>query len=350
MQESVAVSRHSRWVLAPLLIVITLALAWSGLWLYAKRVAETTIDAWMEREAKVGRMYTCASRTIGGYPFRIEMRCADPAAELRGEGAQVALKARELLAVSQVYRPDLLIAEITGPMMIAESGNVSNFVADWTLMQASVRGLPIAPERISIVLDQPKLRRSNAPGAELLARAEHVEFHVRRSIGAGPGTPAFDLAAQAIGAVIPSVAALAARPLNAEATAVLRGVADLSPKPIATRLREWQAAGGRLEIASARVQQGDALAVARGDLGLSGRGRLEGMVNLTIAGFDEVLRTIGLPSLQGRSQGNLLAGLSSILGGTAELEGKRAATIPLRFNDGAVFLGPLPLGQVPAAY
>jgi len=43
------------------------------------------------------------------------------------------------------------------------------------------------------------------------------------------------------------------------------------------------------------------------------------------------------------------AGINS-LGKEAELEGKKARAFPLRFVDGAVFLGPLKVGQVPPLF
>ncbi len=42
---------------------------------------------------------------------------------------------------------------------------------------------------------------------------------------------------------------------------------------------------------------------------------------------------------------------AAALGGQqAELEGQRAVTLTLRFDDGAAFLGPLKVGQVPPLY
>jgi hypothetical protein len=352
MPETVSASRRSRWILAPLIVVLALAVAWSAVWFYAARAADGMMAAWIEREAKVGRVYTCGARGIGGYPFRIEARCTDPTVELRGGTAPVVIKAREILAVAQIYQPDLVIAEVTGPMTITEPGGAAPLAADWSLMQASVRGLPSAVERVSLVVQGPKLDRTTtaAANAEPVMRAERLEFHVRRSTGSDAGKPAFDLAARASAAVVPSLPALAAHPLNAEAAAVLRGPVDLTPMPIALRLREWQAAGGRLEISNVRVQQGDAVAVAKGDLGLSARGRLDGALTLTVAGFDDLTRMLGLPTVaQGGRQAGILAGLA-ILGGQAELEGKRAMNIPLRFADGAVFFGPIPLGQTGPLY
>jgi hypothetical protein len=38
------------------------------------------------------------------------------------------------------------------------------------------------------------------------------------------------------------------------------------------------------------------------------------------------------------------------LGKEAELEGRKARTFPLRFVDGAVFLGPLKVAQIPPLF
>ena len=338
-------------MVAPLLIVV-LALAWSGLWLWASRVADDQIAAWIGREAAVGRVYGCASRTIGGYPFRIELRCTEPTVELRGQGTPVSIKAREILAVAQVYQPTLIIAEVTGPMTVADAAGTLSLTADWTLLQASVRGLPATPERISLVFDAPRLRNTNSSDADVLVRADRVEFHVRHDAMSRADEPIFDLGSQLSNAVIPSVAGFSTRPVNAEASAVLRGLRDLVPKPVPVRLREWQAAGGRLEITQARMQQGEALATAKGDIGLSPNGRLDGNLTLALVSFEDLARLLGLPNIQIRGgQGGLLGNLSAMLGGgQTEIDGKKAMTIPLRFTDGAVFFGPLRLGQTSAWY
>ena len=114
----------------------------AAFWYFAAAKAETTLTEWREREAKAGRIYSCATQSIGGYPFRIEVRCIDPTTELRGSQPPVPLKAKDLLAAVQVYDPTLVISEFTGPMTIAAPGQPPSFVANWTLAQSSVRGTP----------------------------------------------------------------------------------------------------------------------------------------------------------------------------------------------------------------
>jgi hypothetical protein len=149
---------------------------------------------------------------------------------------------------------------------------------------------------------------------------------------------------------------------------------DFSPKPWSVRFREIQAAGGRIDVTKARVQQGDILAIGEGSLSLNDNGRLEGQLRVTMAGLDQFLTAIGAPQrVQSSPNMDKLVGaldrLAPGLGGVARqqaganislginllgeqttLEGKKAVTLPLRFTDGAVFLGPVPIGNTPALF
>lgn len=337
-------------IVIPLLVIVVLGAVWSVLWYRAAGVAETTITAWIEREAQAGRVYACASRSIGGFPFRIELRCTEPRAELRGAEPAFVFQARELHALAQVYQPNHVIAEIVGPLTIAESGRPAAYTMDWRLAQASLRGLPQRPERVSIVFDAPKLERPGTSAPETLATAAHLELHARLDPAASqPDNPAFDLAASGKAATVPPLRPLADPPLDFEASAVLRGITDFNAKPVPVRLKEWQAAGGRVDVTSLRVAQGNAVAVAAGDLRLSASGRPDGTLNVTVAGLDRLVQALTGGATQGSLQTGLLAGIG-LLGERVQLEGKNAVRVPLRLNDGAVALGPLPLGRIPPLY
>ena len=156
---------------------------------------------------------------------------------------------------------------------------------------------------------------------------------------------------------------------------MLRGLNDFSPKPWPVRFRELQAAGGRIDITQARVQQGETIAVGSGSLSLNANGRLDGQLRVTVAGLEPFLASINvqqmvqtspdvdkvagaldrlLPGLgnvarQQATSSNLSLGIN-LLGEQTTLEGKRAVTLPLRFDDGAVFLGPIKFGNTPALF
>jgi len=367
--------RRRPWLIAtPLILVLVLGAVWTGVWFFAASEAEKRMNAWREQQASAGRKFDCATQTVGGYPFRIEVRCAGATVELQDTRPPIAIKLKEILAVAQVWDPKLLIAEFTGPLAVAEAGQQPHVIASWSLAQASVRGTPAAPERASVVVDGLKLEGATA--GQVLFDSKHAEFHARVQYGSWPHNPAIDLAVKLAAAAAPTIHPLVAQPLDADIMAVLHGMKDFVGKPLPVRLREWQAAGGKLEVQSARLAQAESLAHAKGTLALTQGGRLDGALQLTVAGIERFLPAIGgeqgsslnlnrvapalnaidrvVPGLAQRvppqKQQSLQAGLLALLGQPAELEGKRAISVPVRFNDGAARFGPIPLGQVPPAF
>ena len=361
-------TRRRPWlIIVPVALVVVLAAAWTGFWFVAAGQAETQIAAWRAREAKLGRNYTCVSQTIGGFPFRLEVRCGEPSAELR-RPQSLAVKAKEALAVVQIYQPNLLISEITGPLTVGEPGSPAMFSADWRLAQTSVRGLMPPPERISAVFDDLTVTRLDAGPAQTIGTAAHLELHLRQAPRLPQDTPALDLALRLTGATAPPVPQLASAPVDADISAILHGLSDYSAKPLAQRLRELQAAGGRLEIKQARVKQGEIVTVGQGTLALNAAGLLNGELRLTVAGLEHLVTALGLDDKIGRqaqgaasrlapglnlekllgSRGNAMIAAAGVamLGQPAELEVRKAIMLPLRFTDGTVFLGPLMVGQM----
>jgi len=382
------------WLIAvPTAILILLGVIWSGFWYWSTTAAEATMTAWRTREAEAGRNYNCATTNFGGYPFRIEVACAEPSVDDRASA--LSIRARNLAAVAQVWDPTLVIGEITGPLTVAALGGAPTASVDWTLAQASLRGMPGAPERLSIVVDKPML--TSVPPAAPLAQADHMEFHGRFAAESTPGHPVLDLgldlknaSAPAFTAALGTFGPLASASTDLSVVAVLRGAADFTPKPLGQRLREIQAANGRLDITNARLQQGDLIASATGALALTPRGAVTGDLKLTVVNFARLIPMLGidralaqvvpqdtlnrfaptldrlLPGLgnvlRGNNAGsggqgggasadkNAALGTAMLGGQQTELEGQRALTLTLRFDDGAAFLGPIKVGQVPPLY
>ncbi len=252
-----SIPQRRRWpVFLPFGFVIVLAALWTGFWFFASARAETTLAGWREREAKAGRVYSCDKQSVGGYPFRFEVRCAEPIAELRGD-PPVALKAKDLLAAVQVYDPGLVVGEIKGPLTIGEPGKPPTYVANWTLGQSSVRGTPEAPERVSFAFEAPTVERVADGGNVKVFNAERAEVHGRLAGGSVTDNPIIDLAMLLQGASAQELHPAAKAPSDVDIVANLRGLKDFSPKPWPDRFREIQAANGQIEIVKARVQQDD---------------------------------------------------------------------------------------------
>ncbi|HKS86677.1 MAG TPA: DUF2125 domain-containing protein [Pseudolabrys sp.] len=350
--------------------LLVLAAAWTGFWRFAAGKAQETIDGWLAREAKAGRIYSCGSQTIGGFPFRIEVNCDGASALFRSSQTPIELKARSLVVVAQVYQPGLIISEYHGPLTLGEPGKQPDLVVHWKLAQSSVRGTPAAPQRVSLVFDNPAVDRMTSGTQQNVLRAKHIEIHGRIVEGSAASNPVIEVALRLDQASAEALSPAAARPIDATATATLRGLSDFSPKPWPARFKEIQAANGRIDITEARVQQGEILAVGSGTLSINSGGQLEGQLRVTMAGLEQFLAAIGVqqriqtspnmdklvgaldrlaPGLGNVARQQAGANLSigiNLLGEQTTLEGKRAVTLPLRFSDGSVFLGPIPIGKM----
>ena len=146
-------------------------------------------------------------------------------------------------------------------------------------------------------------------------------------------------------------------------------------KPLPILLREWQGRGGRFEIQSARLAQGETLATATGALSLTQAGRVDGALQLNVVGLEKLLPAIAqqkgvalsldraapalnaidraVPGLGARlapQAQSISAGLLGLLGKPVDVEGKRGVSVPVRFSDGNATFGPIPVGQVPPVF
>ena len=156
---------------------------------------------------------------------------------------------------------------------------------------------------------------------------------------------------------------------------MIRGFKDLSPKPWADRFREMQAAGGSIEIRSLGIVQADSIVTGVGQLTINDKGKLDGLVRVAIAGLEHIVPRLGLDRLIGQgldqlSGGNggldrLVPALSETIRATASasvidnlkkmgqptsIGNQPAIVLPLRFSDGAIYLGMLRLGEAPPLF
>jgi hypothetical protein len=386
--------RRPLWpvLILPILVVVAAA-AWSAFWFYAASQVEERADEWRIREAASGRVYDCANRSVAGFPFRLEVRCGGVSVSLLSQTAgpdatPVTAKLAEILVVAQIYDPKLLIAEFKAPAVIADRGQ-PGMVVNWSTARASIVGLPGPPQRASIVFDDAALDRVASSVQAPLLRAKHVELHGRIAESSTPDHPVIESSLQLTGGSIQDVHPLLAVPFDADVRTLVSGLRDFSPKPWPARFREIQAAGGKLEIVQSRIQQGDLISVATGSLSLTAAGNLDGELQMTVTGLEKVIPALGIdkmldqgvpqatldrvaPGVKTQDVNNLMGALDraipglgkvvrqnasvgvavgiNSLGKDATLEGRKARTIPLRFVDGAVMLGPFKVAQIPPLF
>lgn len=397
MHDQFPTKRRSRWPLFAMPVaVLCAAAAWSAFWFYAASQVDEKFDGWKAREAKSGRTYECANRSVAGFPFRMEVSCGNPVVTLASQtpdqvasGIKLRAQLKNILVLAQIYDPAKIIAEFTGPAIVSSGGEPASFTANWTTGRASVAGLPVLPQRVSFAFDNPAVDRIDAGAQSPLFRASHLEFHTRLLEGSVAENPVIETALEVAAGSVQGLHPILAVPFDADIRAQLRGLKNLSPKPWPERFREIQAADGRLDFTQSRVQQGETIAVAAGSLGITPNGFLNGELKMTVAGIEKIVPLLGIdklleegvpqstvdriapgvkaedvnkvigaldriiPGLGNVARKNANAGVVAginLLGQPSTLEGRKALALPLRFVEGAVFLGPLKVGQTPPLF
>jgi hypothetical protein len=378
-----APQRRRLWpVVLPVGVVVVLAAVWCGLWYYAAGIADRTMSGWMAREASAGRVYSCGSQTISGFPFRIEADCATAGAAISSTQPPFAVSAKDVSVAAQVYHPTTLVGEVSSPVTVAEPGQTPSFVANWSRASGSVSGLPPEPDSVSVTLDHPHVDRVVAANGTTIFAADHAEFHGRIVEGSAANNPVIDALLTFAAATTPTLHPLLADPAQGEVEAVFRGFKDLTPRPWSQRFREMQAANGNIEITRLRYERADAIIVGAGTLTVNANGKLNGLIRVGIVGLENIVPKLGIDRLIGRGldklnggsgqaqQGlnaldRLMPGLSGVvrdsasasvidslnkMGQPTEIDKKPAIVLPLNFSDGFVSLGMVPLGEVPALF
>jgi hypothetical protein len=375
--------RRRLWpLLALAVVIVALPVGWNLLWSYAASIANEALAGWIGREAALGRIYACGSQSTGGFPFGIVMRCDKAAATFNSNHPPFNVNATGFTFSAQLFRPTLLNGEIDSPVTLADPSGPPIFTADWSKARITLLGLPPEPERVTIALAQPRLDRLAGPDSEMIFQADRVDVDGRIIQGSARDNPVIEASGRFTAATAPSFHPLLAEPLAGDIDAVMRGFKDFSPKPWPVLFREMQASGGGIEIKSLRIARADAIVVGAGTLSVNARGKLDGTLEVTVVGVENIVPLLGIDQLIGQgidrltsgsnspAQGlnaldRLLPGLggavresanSSVIesirkmGKPTQIDNKPAIALPLRVEDGIVYVGLIPVGVVPALF
>ncbi|MFN0264903.1 DUF2125 domain-containing protein [Tepidamorphus sp. 3E244] len=341
--------RPSFGVLWPTLLVVILAVAWSGYWYVGSLGAQEGYARWKAQEVRDGREFACDSEEHGGYPFRFEIRCTNPVWKLQHDGRAITVRAQEVHTVSMAYQPNRVIAEFDGPLYV-ERDDGATVEADWEVAQMSLSLAPdneYRPEVTSadLSLRKPLMNVISQPGRTFAAyRGEAFQFHMRKAEGAARGEASYDLAFSSIEPVLELSDGTLQSAERIDYLGSASQVQALYSGPWTERMRKWRNAGGQLKTEGLRIEMQDSLAILDGAVRLDSTGRPEGLVNLTTAGLD-------ISKIAGDNS-DILSGIAAFsigaLGTPVTVEGRNASRLTLRVQGGTVYLGPIGLTQFPS--
>ncbi len=333
----------------PSVLLLVVALAWSAGWFWIRGRADQEIASWFAREATAGRTWTCEDRSLAGYPFRLELRCAALTLD-RSDGR---FRLGPLTAVAQVYQPRLVLFESAGPFH-AEQGDLTGDVA-WTALRGSVHGASEGFTRASLTVDGPKVSVSGAEPGPIVVSGRHLELHARPTPGRFDADGAVDLNLQLAQAAVPQLDALTRSddPADLSLEATITRATVLGTGTVPRELERWRRAGGSLDLAALSLSKGRQRVQATGSLGIDGAHRPAGQIDLRAAGVDTLVGSIvgqRFGSDRGALVGQLVGGLLGLgrrtepeaPAGTAPLK----ALPPLKLADGRLLFSGFPIPNV----
>ncbi|MFE1598612.1 DUF2125 domain-containing protein [Methylobacterium sp. ID0610] len=339
---STAVPRRARFGLfAPFILLLVVAALWSAGWFWLRGRAGEEIDRWIAREAQAGRQWTCADRSIAGYPFRLELRCA----ALRFARSDVRFAAGPVVAVAQIYQPRHVIFEAAGPFHVEQEGKVGDVT--WRLVEGSLHLTGAGFQRASVVADDLRGRISGVALTEGAAEpiaftTRHFELHARPTPGRFEADGAVDLSSRITQATLPLLDPLLGGPEPADVAldATVTRAAGIRTRPIAEELERWRAAGGTVELTRLAAEKGRSRLQAQGSLALDEAHRLAGQLEVRTAGLDAVIAPLVSEQLGGRIGGANAALIGNLVGQLLGGGGRRREAAPAQTDEAA--LKPLP--------
>jgi hypothetical protein len=318
-----------------------LVVGWSAAWFWAQGQTTKRMDAAVESWKQAGYQVAWRQRTIGGYPFRMDVTLTDVTARApSGWG----LEAPRLEGEAYMHAiTHWLIAAPVGLTFVRPLGGPVAVKGE--LIRASLTHLQQRPPSFSF--EGVKLTFAAAAGAQPfgLASADRVEFHLR----AGPDDEGGVFASLEGGKAGPSgvLAQVAAgKPIAMVWNSTLSKMSAFGGPNWPDAVRHWTAGGGQMTVRNAGITAGDAsLGVTSGTLTAGSDGRLSGALQVTLRQASR-----GLTALASQGVIDPVAAQSAATVVQARQGAGDAAQAAIDFQAGRTTLGPVALGAAPKVY
>ncbi len=333
-------ARKVKWLMG---LIIGVAIVWSALWFGASVATGTVIDRVEQRSVRIGRDISCDDRTVSGYPFHLEVSCANAGLDAKDRGIVADIDAVRSIAL--LYKPGHVIAEADGPLTVKLSpaaGLTGELVGRWNTARSSVSAGLSGLKRASLVAEEIDVSANSQSGLGGLEQLtlQGAQLHVRPN----PEIAAdFDVAltlndilTTRLGKVLPEM------DLGLLATA--RNVGEALGFDPDLLLYNWLKNGGVLDVEQLNFSSLGFVANASGPITVSQDGLVSGQVKLEISGMDKLPDLVESVAPRFRKNAEQIASTFSGLSGNNP-EGK--VVIPLTVRNGIVSAGLLPLGRIP---
>jgi hypothetical protein len=325
----------------PFALLLVAIVAWSGFWVWARSQAAARMDAAVQDLARAGYQVTWGKRTIGGYPFRLDVTLTD--ARIR-EPSGWGLDAPRLEGETYLYAAGhWMLAAPSGLTFVRPIGGP--VAVTGKLLRASLGGLDERPPSFSFQGEGLAFAPGDGAQPFFLTAAELVELHLRR----GPDDEGgvflrVDKGKARLTGLFGRIAG--DKPISIEWNSTLSKASALVGGDWPSLVRNWADGGGVMTVRpGSKIAAGDALIEAqKGQLSVGRDGRLRGALAVALK---EAPRALGALAATGAAPETAVDAASAVVAARQEGEIVRAA---INFEAGTTTLGPVALGPAPRVY
>ena len=334
------------WLLALAAIVLAVAIGWPVLWYIKSRETAAALTEWTVREARLGRAWSCPDQRTGGFPFSVEISCANLFFQGEFLGKSLTGTVRGFRATSPLLRTGKLLARIDPPFATRTSDGTCELTIQWGELFLDLEGQPGALDRVNLAGKQVQLQ-GRIEGFDLVEGAfgdvssDFVLMQDRHD-------HAYDFMVSFKQSSIPALNSLldTQLPIDMQVAGTISQVDLRGAETLQDFLENWRSANGHVDLTTARLTSGRMIFDAKGGLDLDRQHRVKGKLDASFAGLDKAFRHLGVdPALI--TAGHVLSGL---LGG-GQGGGTGRINLPLTFSGGFLSVGPVRTQiQIPPLY
>ena len=325
---------------ALLLLVSVLALLWAGYWFVGARATESAIISWLDARKQEGWLAEVASVQTKGFPNRFDttlndVRLADP-------NTGVAWTGPFLQILSLSYRPTQIIAVFPPTHSISSPNGTSH------LTSSDFRGsLALEPDgHLGLQRFQFVVKDLNVEStASSSYNASEIRLAARRSDNE---LPEYDIALEAL-----NLAPQGALATLAQSHDLPRDFRELKVDTTILFDREWNRSAledsrpqpVEINLKKLKAEWGDLLIQVNGEVVIDEMGVGQGLVNLQIRNWRDVLElAVDAGLVPRRLHGSVEASLGMLAG----LSGNpKTIDTSISVGDGVFYIGPVTLGEAP---
>jgi len=302
--------------------IFGLVALWSAGWVYFAHQVDDGIAALALGDPAI----TCASHSVGGYPFRFDVTCTGATIS---EG-DIVLTLPEWRGTALAYQPSHILVFAKSPAHLSDAFLGSERQISWDNLEASLRLNGNRLERLSVIADTFELDNALF-GMSRMAATDHAEFHLVDAAAPedakGRMTIAAYFTAKALTTSLPDLP-----PVDTSLDAYIGAMPDdIDLWTMPDLLAGWQAAGGEVVVNAIKLDAADGSdrhLSATGHIGLSPQGTPEGTLTLNSHGLADIAKSMA-PNL-----GPLIIGPTEDDGSSKQV---------LHFDNATLHVGIVPL-------